>query len=116
MAIKKKANKSSVKKKTVNSPRASLASIQQAVKEIGGEVKDLQQSVQNFGVLREQMDNSIKLIAEGHGTLNTKIDHLGEELKSQVDHGFSDMKVALASLSAQLGHEVPFPKRINTPA
>ncbi len=55
-----------------------------------------------FQVLPEEVRHELRIVAEGHTTLDRKIDRVAEELSKKMDVGFSDVLLAVQTVIRQL--------------
>jgi len=57
---------------------------------------------ERFEVLLEQVRHELEVLAEGHVTLDQKIDHVAQELSKKMDIGFADVLAAVRMVAKQL--------------
>jgi hypothetical protein len=57
---------------------------------------------ERFEVLLEQVRHELEVLAEGHVTLDQKIDRVAQELSKKMDVGFADVLAAVRTVVKQL--------------
>ena len=57
---------------------------------------------ERFEVLLEQVRHEMEIVAEGHITLDQKVDRLTQELSEKMDAGFARMDVGFSGVLSQV--------------
>ncbi len=57
---------------------------------------------ERFEVLLEQVRRELEIVAEGHVTLDQKIDRIAQDLSKKMDIGFADVLVAVRTVAKQV--------------
>ena len=55
-----------------------------------------------FKVLLEEVRRELRVVAEGHTTLDDKIERVAQELSKKMDAGFADVLLAIRTVIKQL--------------